>query len=95
MSIVMKIYDEYGGINQLDKLIEELQEALEEATKLRGIVDDDDDINAENLQRTMQECADVEILIEQFMEKFHLASELELFKEYKIERQLRRIRNGK
>jgi len=95
VSIVMKIYDEYGGINQLDKLIEELQEALEEATKLRGIVDDDDDINAENLQRTMQECADVEILIEQFMEKFHLASELELFKEYKIERQLRRIRNGK
>lgn len=95
MSMLMKIYDEYGGINQLDKLIEELQEALEEATKLRGIVDDDDDINAENLQRTMQECADVEILIEQFMEKFHLASELELFKEYKIERQLRRIRNGK
>lgn len=95
MSIVMKIYDEYGGIDQLDKLIEELQEALEEATKLRGIVDDDDDINAENLQRTMQECADVEILIEQFMEKFNLASELELFKEYKIERQLRRIRNGK
>lgn len=95
MSIVMNIYDEYGGINQLDKLIEELQEALEEATKLRGIVDDDDDINAENLQRTMQECADVEILIEQFMEKFNLASELELFKEYKIERQLRRIRNGK
>lgn len=95
MSIVMKIYDEYGGINQLDKLIDELQEALEEATKLRGIVDDDDDINAENLQRTMQECADVEILIEQFMEKFNLASELELFKEYKIERQLRRIRNGK
>lgn len=95
MSIAMNIYDEYGGINQLDKLIEELQEALEEATKLRGIVDDDDDINAENLQRTMQECADVEILIEQFMEKFNLASELELFKEYKIERQLRRIRNGK
>lgn len=95
MSILTNIYDEYGGINQLDKLIEELQEALEEATKLRGIVDDDDDINAENLQRTMQECADVEILIEQFMEKFHLASELELFKEYKIERQLRRIRNGK
>lgn len=95
MSIVMNIYDEYGGIKQLDKLIEELQEALEEATKLRGIVDDDDDINAENLQRTMQECADVEILIEQFMEKFNLASELELFKEYKIERQLRRIRNGK
>lgn len=95
MSIVMNIYDEYGGINQLDKLIEELQEALEEATKLRGIVNDDDDINAENLQRTMQECADVEILIEQFMEKFNLASELELFKEYKIERQLRRIRNGK
>lgn len=95
MSIVMNIYDEYGGINQLDKLIDELQEALEEATKLRGIVDDDDDINAENLQRTMQECADVEILIEQFMEKFNLASELELFKEYKIERQLRRIRNGK
>lgn len=95
MSIVMNIYDEYGGINQLDKLIDELQEAIEEATKLRGIVDDDDDINAENLQRTMQECADVEILIEQFMEKFNLASELELFKEYKIERQLRRIRNGK
>jgi hypothetical protein len=95
VSIVMNIYDEYGGIKQLDKLIEELQEALEEATKLRGIVDDDDDINAENLQRTMQECADVEILIEQFMEKFNLASELELFKEYKIERQLRRIRNGK
>ena len=95
MSILTNIYDEYGGINQLDKLIEELEEALEEATKLRGIVDDDDDINAENLQRTMQECADVEILIEQFMEKFNLASELELFKEYKIERQLRRIRNGK
>ena len=95
MSILTNIYDEYGGINQLDKLIEELEEALEEATKLRSIVDDDDDINAENLQRTMQECADVEILIEQFMEKFNLASELELFKEYKIERQLRRIRNGK
>lgn len=95
MSILTNIYDEYGGINQLDKLIDELEEALEEATKLRSIVDDDDDINAENLQRTMQECADVEILIEQFMEKFNLASELELFKEYKIERQLRRIRNGK
>ena len=95
MSILTNIYDGYGGINQLDKLIEELEEALEEATKLRGIVDDDDDINAENLQRTMQECADVAILIEQFMEKFNLASELELFKEYKIERQLRRIRNGK
>lgn len=95
MSILMKIYDEYGGINQLDKLIEELEEALEEATKLRAIVDEDDAINAENLQRTMQECADVAILAEQFMEKFNLASELELFKEYKIERQLRRIRNGK
>lgn len=95
MSMLMNIYDEYGGINQLDKLIEELQEALEEATKLRAIVDEDDDINAENLQKTMHECADVAILIEQFMEKFNLASELELFMEYKIERQLRRIRNGK
>lgn len=95
MSPITFIYDNYGGKHQLDKLIEELKEALEEATKLRGIVYDDDCINAENLQRTMQECADVEILIEQFMEKFNLASELELFKEYKIERQLRRIRNGK
>lgn len=95
MSILTKIYDEYGGINQLDKLIEELQEALEEATKLRAIVDEDDCINAENLQRTMQECIDVEILAEQFMEKFHLVGELDMFKEYKIERQLRRIRNGK
>ena len=95
MGILMKIYDEYGGIDQLEKLIWELEDAREEAMKLRGIVYDDDAINAENLQRTMQECADVEILIEQFMEKFNLASELELFKEYKIERQLRRIRNGK
>lgn len=95
MSVLVKIYDEYGGINQLDKLIEELEEALEAATDLRAIVDEDDDINAENLQRTMQEYADVKILVEQFLGKFDLASELELFQEYKIERQLRRIRNGK
>ena len=95
MSMLMKIYDEYGGIDQLEKLIWELEDAREEAMKLRGIVYDDDAINAENLQRTMQECADVAILVEQFMEKFNLASELELFKEYKSERQLRRIRNSK
>ena len=95
MSILTNIYDEYGGINQLDKLIEELKEALIEAVKLRSIVDEDDCINAENLQKTMQECVDVKILVEQFLEKFNLESELELFQEYKIERQLRRIRNSK
>lgn len=46
MSMLMKIYDEYGGIDQLEKLIWELEDAREEAMKLRGIVDDDDAINA-------------------------------------------------
>ena len=95
MSSITFIYDNYGGKHQLDKLIEELQEVLIEAVKLRSIVDEEDCINADNLQKTMQECVDVKILVEQFLEKFNLESELELFQEYKIERQLRRIRNSK
>ena len=95
MSMLMKIYNEYGGINQLDKLIEELKEALEEATKLRAIVEKDDDINAENITLIAQELADVDIVFSQFIFKFDMLEEYTEFMKYKLERQLRRIRNGK
>ena len=96
MSSITFIYDNYGGKHQLDKLIEELQEALIEAVKLKGLIEETgSDIDADMIEPMMRECADVEVVTEQFMGKFGLISELESYKEYKIERQLRRIKESK
>lgn len=76
-----KIFSHYGYNNQRNKLIEECSELI------RAIVRDDDD-------NFIEELADVAILTEQFLNHFlKYKEEFIKIKEYKINRQIERIKN--
>lgn len=86
----MLILNHYGAEAQKSKLCEELQE-LVDATK--------DDLHyetPETRKRFIEELADVTIMVEQARLALTLEEKAEYYKviEYKINRQLRRMRNG-
>lgn len=76
-----KIIEHYGINNQLKKLSEEVYELQESI------------LEQHNTEHVLEEYADVEVILEQIKQYFKLDDEkIELIKDYKIARQLYRIR---
>lgn len=77
-----KIIEYYGVNNQLKKLTEEVYELQESI------------LEQHNTEHVLEEYADVEVILEQIKQYFKLDDEkIELIKDYKVARQLYRIRN--
>ena len=76
-----KIIEHYGVNNQLKKLTEEVYELQESI------------LEQHNIEHILEEYADVEVILEQIKQYFKLDSDkIELIKDYKVARQLYRIR---
>lgn len=77
-----KIIEYYGINNQLKKLTEEVYELQESI------------LEKHNTKHVLEEYADVEVILEQIKQYFKLDDDkIELIKDYKVARQLYRIRN--
>lgn len=77
-----KIIEHYGINNQLKKLSEEVYELQESI------------LEQHNTEHVLEEYADVEVILEQIKQYFKLDDDkIELIKDYKVARQLYRIRN--
>lgn len=77
-----KIIEHYGVNNQLKKLTEEVYELQESI------------LEQHNIEHILEEYADVEVILEQIKQYFKLDDDkIELIKDYKVARQLYRIRN--
>ena len=81
MDKYQKIIEHYGVNNQLKKLTEEVYELQESI------------LEQHNIEHILEEYADVEVILEQIKQHFKLDEDkIELIKDYKIARQLYRIR---
>ena len=81
MDKYQKIIEHYGVNNQLKKLTEEVYELQESI------------LEQHNIEHILEEYADVEVILEQIKQFFNLDDEkIELIKDYKVARQLYRIR---
>lgn len=77
---IQKIADYYGLDNQTDKTIEECAELIQALVKL------------ESRENTIEEIADVQIMLKQMLYLLDCEKEVEKVMEYKINRQLERIK---
>lgn len=76
-----KIIEYYGVNNQLKKLTEEVYELQESI------------LEQHNIEHILEEYADVEVILEQIKQYFKLDDDkIDLIKDYKVARQLYRIR---
>lgn len=76
-----KIIEHYGVNNQLKKLTEEVYELQESI------------LEQHNIEHILEEYADVEVILEQIKQYFKLDDDkIDLIKDYKVARQLYRIR---
>ncbi len=80
---IQKIADYYGLDNQLNKTIEECAELIQALVKL------------ESRENTIEEMADVQIMLKQMLYLLDCEKEVEKVMEYKINRQLERIKQAK
>lgn len=78
---IQKIADYYGLDNQLNKTIEECAELIQALVKL------------ESRENTIEEIADVQIMLKQMLYLLDCEKEVEKVMEYKINRQLERNEN--
>ncbi len=77
---IQKIADYYGLDNQLNKTIEECAELIQALVKL------------ESRENTIEEIADVQIMLKQMLYLLDCEKEMEKVMEYKINRQLERMK---
>ena len=77
------LFDYYGLDNQLNKTIEECAELIQALVKL------------ESRENTIEEIADVQIMLKQMLYLLDCEKEVEKVMEYKINRQLERIKQAK
>lgn len=77
---IQKIAEYYGLDNQLNKTIEECAELIQALVKL------------ESRENTIEEMADVQIMLKQMLYLLDCEKEVEKVMEYKINRQLERIK---
>ena len=77
---IQKIADYYGLDSQTDKTIEECAELIQALVKL------------ESRENTIEEIADVQIMLKQMLYLLDCEKEVEKVMEYKINRQLERIK---
>ena len=82
-----KILEHYGVHHQMDKLMEELRELLEACENVKRASGD--------LFSMVDEIADVEVMLWQIKYALHLFDEVDSRKEYKIDRQIGRMEDGK
>ena len=81
MDKYQKIIEHYGVNNQLKKLTEEVYELQESI------------LEQHNIEHILEEYADVEVILDQIKQYFKLDDDkIELIKDYKVARQLYRIR---
>ena len=80
---IQKIAEYYGLDNQLNKTIEECAELIQALVKL------------ESRENTIEEIADVQIMLKQMLYLLDCEKEVEKVMEYKINRQLERIKQAK
>ena len=86
MNRLLKIINHYGINNQQRKLNEEVFELQEAITTY--------EINKDDKQHLAEEIADCEVLLAQFKAYYEIPScTINRFKEFKIDRQLKRIEN--
>jgi len=89
---IQKIADYYGCDNQTNKTIEECAEVIQALVKLKyseEMYEDEYDIARKNV---IEEMADVQIMLKQMFYLLDCEKEVEKAIEYKINRQLERIR---
>lgn len=92
---IQKIADYYGCDNQTNKTIEECAEVIQALVKLKyseEMYEDEYDIARKNV---IEEMADVQIMLKQMLYLLDCEKEVEKVMEYKINRQLGRIRKEK
>ena len=77
---IQKIAEYYGLDNQLNKTIEECAELIQALVKL------------ESRENTIEEIADVQIMLKQMLYLLDCEKEVEKVMEYKINRQLERMK---
>lgn len=102
---IKTIWAHYGQFNQLEKAIEELDELRVEVVKfLRFVKSTDNRFTAvarsksEFLKdKVAEEAADVSIMIEQLIYGLGIKARFDAWREYKLDRQIRRMEgeNGK
>lgn len=78
---------EYGAVHQQKKLLKEMAELQKEICKHWN--------GAQNLEKIADEMADVGIMLDQMKLIFQNGGLVEARREYKVDRLLRRIANGK
>lgn len=96
-SRIKKIFEHYGFNNQIAKLSEETQELIEVATSIQVLialgVPADHESWAEIRKNLADEIADVRIMIDQIIYGLDLQAEYASRREFKIQRQLERMKN--
>lgn len=102
---IKTIWTHYGRFNQLEKTIEELDELKAEVVKFLHFVKSTDNrftavarSKSEFLKdKVAEEAADVSIMIEQLLYGLNIGARFEAWREYKLDRQMRRMEkeNGK
>lgn len=85
------IADHYGIRNQLIKLIEEMSEVTKEITKLLNTTDDKEilDIYRNTLP---EELADLSLVLDQVIYLMNCKAKVDAMRNYKVMREIRRIR---
>lgn len=87
MNDIQKIAMHYGFANQCQQTIEEMAELTVAISKLHR------DWNEEHYDNLLEEMADVEIMLDQLKYLSGGRYQVEKIKEYKIQRQMGRIKN--
>ena len=96
---IKTIWLNYGQANQLGKVIEELDELKVEIEKYLHFIKSTDNkstalVHSEDeflKDKIAEEAADVTIMIEQLIYGFNIGARVEAWREYKIDRQLKRM----
>ena len=96
---IKTIWTHYGQFNQLEKTIEELDELKAEVVKfLRFVKSTDNRFTAVSRSKSeflkdkvAEEAADVSIMIEQLLYGLNIGARFDAWREYKLDRQMRRM----
>lgn len=100
---IKTIWTHYGQFNQLEKTIEELDELKAEVVKFLHFVKSTDNrftavarSKSDFLKdKVAEEAADVSIMIEQLLYGLNINARFDAWREYKLDRQMNRIKNEK
>lgn len=92
---IREIARHYGAYNQSIQAVEEMAELTQALTKFWRYSGEKQSIISEHKENVFEELADVKIMIAQLEVLFFAREDVDKIAEKKIERQLRRIAEGK